>query len=37
MLLQRFGQNPEVATPASEFLQVAAAGLPGYAIGEIAK
>ncbi|KAF8559902.1 hypothetical protein OG21DRAFT_1689 [Imleria badia] len=36
-LLQRLGQPPEVAAPASEFLRVTAAGLPGYAIGEIAK
>lgn len=36
-LLQRLGQPPEVAVPASKFLQVTAAGLPGYAIGEIAK
>lgn len=36
-LLQRLGQSPEVAAPASKFLQVTAAGLPGYAIGEISK
>jgi hypothetical protein len=36
-LLERLGQPPEVAAPASKFLQITAAGLPGYAIGEIAK
>ncbi|KIJ66439.1 hypothetical protein HYDPIDRAFT_180864 [Hydnomerulius pinastri MD-312] len=36
-LLLRLGQAPEVAAPASQFLQVAATGMPGYAIGEIAK
>lgn len=36
-LLLRLGQAPEIATPASQFLQVAAAGMPGYALGEIAK
>ncbi|KAF8433495.1 hypothetical protein L210DRAFT_83388 [Boletus edulis BED1] len=36
-LFQRLGQPPEVAGPASEFLRITAAGLPGYAIGEIAK
>ncbi|KAG9313939.1 hypothetical protein JVU11DRAFT_4713 [Chiua virens] len=36
-ILQRLGQPPEVAVSASRFLKVTAAGLPGYAIGEIAK
>ncbi|KAF9225312.1 MATE efflux family protein [Gyrodon lividus] len=36
-LFLRLDQDPAVAAAASEFLQMAATGMPGYAMGEIAK
>ncbi|KIK97684.1 hypothetical protein PAXRUDRAFT_763139 [Paxillus rubicundulus Ve08.2h10] len=36
-LLSKLDQTPAVAAAASQYLTVAAAGMPGYAMGEIAK